>query len=135
MAVIVQVPGVAGALKRPPVEIDPHEALQVTAWLAEKVSELSACKPPEEGEMVMGECTVTAVVADLPVPSVALAVTVHEPGDRGAVNTPAEEMDPQEAVYAAALLALNCCVAPSVTVGPWGEIVNAVDCAGAVIVA
>jgi hypothetical protein len=82
--------------------------------------------------MLMGEVTVTSVDAVEPLPSVAVAVTWHDSGARGAVNNPPwGSMEPQEAVNVAATLAVNCWVAFSLTVGVSGDSEN---CPGAPIV-
>jgi len=67
---------------------------------------------------------VAVVDALVPLPLVAVAVTTHEPGERGAVNRPADEIAPHAAVNFAAVLAVNCCVPPSLTVGFRGLIVT-----------
>lgn len=70
-----------------------------------------------------GEVTL-AVVDALPEPSVAVALIMHGPGTRGAVYSPPDVMLPQLAVKFAALVVVNCCVAPSITVGFVGDIEN-----------
>ena len=106
---------------KPPLVIDPHDALQVTAVFA-----VNCCVCPcgvlaEAGVIVIGEVTF-AVVEAVPVPLVAVAVTVQGPGSSGAVYSPPDVTLPQLAVKFAALVVVNCCVAPSVTVGLIGEI-------------
>ncbi|HEX5235716.1 MAG TPA: hypothetical protein VFW25_10345 [Silvibacterium sp.] len=68
----------------------------------------------------MGELTVT--FADEALPIAGVAVTVQEPGTSGAVYSPVAETDPQEVDHVALGSALNCCVAPSVTIAEGGEI-------------
>jgi hypothetical protein len=72
--------------------------------------------------MIRGETTVATAVAVVPIEF--FAVTVHDAGTSGAVNRPLAEMVPQEAENVALLLAVNCCVAPSVTVGRIGVTVS-----------
>lgn len=58
---------------------------------------------------------------------------VHDEGLKGAVNRPVAEMAPHEAVKFAALLDVNCCVPPSVTVGDRGLRVKVVDPGAAIV--
>jgi len=58
---------------------------------------------------------------------------VHDEGARGAVNKPVDPMLPQEAVNVAPLLAVNCCVAPSVIVGDKGLMVKVVELGAAIV--
>jgi hypothetical protein len=76
-----------------------------------------------EGVIVTGEVTFTVADA-LPAPFVAVAFTVHEPASSGAVYSPADVMLPQLAEKLAALLVVNCCVAPCTTVAFDGLIEN-----------
>jgi hypothetical protein len=69
--------------------------------------------------MVMGEATVTAAIALLPL--LFVAVMVQEAGVNGAVNRPELETAPQEAVQVAAAVAVNCWVAPSFKEAVAGE--------------
>src|ERR1035438_5143773 len=74
------------------------------------------------GVTIRGETTVATAVAVVPVEL--FAVMVHDAGVSGAVNRPLAEMVPQEAENVAVPLAVNCCLAPSVTVGRGGVIVS-----------
>jgi hypothetical protein len=117
------------AVKSPPLVILPHDAAQLTAMLA-----VNCCVAPcgveaEAGAMVNGEVTVAVVDAVWPLPSVAVAVMVQEPGAIGAVKRPALLMLPQLAAHVAAALAVNCWVAPSLSVGFKGEMVSVVAAA------
>ena len=72
-----------------------------------------------------GDVMVAVVAAIWPLPSVAVAVTLQEPGAKGAVYRPVlAPMLPQEAAQVAATFEVNCCVAPSLKVGVSGAIVN-----------
>ena len=75
-----------------------------------------------EGVIVIGDEMFASVEAVWPLPSLAFPVMVHEVCFNGAVNRPEEVMLPQEAVQVEAALAVNCWVAPSLTVGFRGEI-------------
>ena len=127
VAVILQVlPCVADAVNNPVALMLPHDAAQVTGEFA-----VNCCVCPEgvlalEGVITIGELTVATVEAVWPLPSVALALMVHDDGARGAVNKPADEIEPQVAVKVAPLLAVNCFVAPSVIVGDKGLMVKVV---------
>ena len=58
-------------------------------------------------------------------PSFAVAVMVQDVGARGAVKSPATgSMLPQVVAQPALMLDVNCLVAPAVTLGLSGEIVN-----------
>jgi len=75
--------------------------------------------------MVIGEVTVTFVDAVEPLPPVAVTVTWHVPGTRGAVNNPVlASMAPHEAANVAGMFVMNCCVVPSLTTGATGDKVN-----------
>ena len=77
IASIVQlVPTVALALYRPVVEMEPHLALHVTGMLAVNCCVFPCGVLADAGVIVIGDVTVTLAVT-LPVPLVALAVTVH----------------------------------------------------------
>ncbi len=91
----------------------------VNCWVAASVT--LAVAGEIEIEPVLAT-TETAALALL-LPLVAVAVTVHVVGERGAVNRPAEDTEPQVALQVAAVLAVNCWVAPSVTLALAGEIV------------
>jgi hypothetical protein len=128
VAVILQaLPCVADAVNSPVALMLPHDAAHVTGEFA-----VNCCVCPVgvltlAGVIVIGEFTVATVEAVWPLPSVAVALMVHDDGARGAVNKPADEIEPQVAVKVAPLLAENCCVAPSVMVGDRGLMVKVVD--------
>jgi len=125
VAVMVQLDAVAGLLKTPALSIEPHVALQFTAWLPEKLWVLRACRFTAEGVIVIGELTVTLVEAVVPLPSVAEAVTWQVPGSSGAVYNPLLALiDPQSAANVAGTLVVNCWVAFSVMTGVSGDKVN-----------
>jgi hypothetical protein len=101
----------------------PHEAAQMTAAFA-----LNGCVRPEAvaalaGVITIGDVTVATVEASVPL--LDLAVMVQDVAIKGAVKSPVAEMVPQEVAKVALLLAVNCCVPPSLTVGLCGEITNA----------
>ena len=85
VAVIAQFEAAAGAVNNPELETDPHEALQVTAWLAAKDCLFSAWRATVEGVIVIGEVTATSADAVEPLPLVAVAVTWQLSGTSGAV--------------------------------------------------
>ena len=126
VAVKVHFAADVGAVNAPLLDTVPQLAVHVTAWLAVKVCLFSACRFTAAGVIVIGEATVTAAVAALP-PAVGVAVTVHEPGTRGAVYKPPLVTVPQFADHVAPALALNCCVAPSLTDAVEGDTVNPPD--------
>ena len=66
----------------------------------------------------------TLVDATCPLPSVAWDVIVQEVWVKGAVKRAEAVIAPQEDVCVAPLLVVNCCVAPSITVGFTGLIVK-----------
>jgi hypothetical protein len=74
----------------------------------------------DTGVITIGETTLTLAVA-VPEPFVATAVMVHCFGYSGAVNSPADEIDPQFVDHVDATLAVNCWVAFSFTVIPVGD--------------
>jgi hypothetical protein len=74
----------------------------------------------EGGEMLTGEEIVAVVAALAPLPSVAVAVTLHDPVERGAVNTPDALILPQLAAQVTGTFAVNGWVLPSWTVGDRG---------------
>jgi hypothetical protein len=125
VAVMLQtVPCAAEAVNRPEVAFIPaQEDAHVAGMFAVNCCVCPLTVVALAGVMVSGEVTVTVAEA-LPVPEIGVAVTVQEAFIKGAVNKPAEVMVPQEAAKVALLLAVNCCVAPSLTVGLSGEIVN-----------
>lgn len=112
-------------MNNPVEEIEPHVVLQVAAmpavncWVAASVTVAVAGEIEIEPVLATTE---TAALALL-LPLVAVAVTVHVVAERGAVNRPAEDTEPQVALQVAAVLAVNCWVAPSVTLALAGEIV------------
>jgi hypothetical protein len=57
--------------------------------------------------LLVFEVTATVVEAVFPLPSVAVAVTLQEPDDAGAVNSPPLVMVPQAAAQVAPELAVN----------------------------
>jgi hypothetical protein len=107
----------------------PHDAAQVEARFA-----VNCCVAPcgvdaVAGVTVSGSVTVAVVDAVWPLPSVAVAVMVQEPGAIGAVKRPALLMLPQLAAHVAPALAVNCWVEPSLSVGFKGEMVSVVAAA------
>jgi hypothetical protein len=119
-------PAVADAVNSPEALILPHEADQVTGLLAENCWVCPWAVTAVPGEMVMGEVMLAAVDPFAPLPLLAVAVITQEPAARGAVKSPADEMVPQEAVNVDAVLAVNCWLAPSLTVGFCGLTVTVV---------
>jgi len=70
--------------------------------------------------------TVTTVAVTCPLPSVAVAVTVHEPVLAGVWNKPVvAPIVPQDAVHVACTLDVNCCCVPAGNVGLSGVMVSA----------
>lgn len=125
VAVTVQLPATVGATNTPALEIDPQLAVHVTGWLAVNVCVFIACRFTTAGMIVIGELTVTEAESGLPPEGV--AVIVQDPAVRGAVKSPVMSIEPQLAVQVALPLAVNCCVAPSLTVAVVGDIVNPPD--------
>lgn len=80
-----------------------------------------------------GRTTVTAAVPVFP-PCVAVAVTVHAPGELGAVYMPPLVMVPQLADQVTRTLAVNCCVPPTRKVTLLGVTLTEGGGGGAVIV-
>src|SRR4051812_40752506 len=119
---MVHVAGEAGAVNRPLVLIVPQDAAQLTDIFAENCWVLPTVVVAPAGVMVIGEVMFTVVDA-VPLPSVALPVTLHAGCDSGAVNNPPDEIVPHVALQVEALLAVNCFVVPSLTVGFCGEMV------------
>jgi hypothetical protein len=76
-----------------------------------------------EGDIDRGEVMLALAVAICPLPSV--AVTEQEVAMKGAVKRPVLETLPQEVDHFAAALAVNFCVAFSVTVTCVGEMLSA----------
>jgi hypothetical protein len=126
LAVTVTVPDdgiVAGAVYNPFELMLPAVALQLVAPV-----EVNCCFAPSimlavAGEMVCDASNVTVELAEPPRP-VAVIVTVEDDGiDAGAVYNPFELMLPAVAVQLVAPGAVNCCVAPRMTLAVVGEIV------------
>jgi hypothetical protein len=115
-------PGVPDAVNIPELKIAPHEADHVAGALAVNCWVEFWLVVALAGVIVMGELTVTAAEAALP-PAVGVAVTVQDSAASGAVYNPAVVTDPQLADQVALALAVNCCVAPSLTVALAGETV------------
>jgi hypothetical protein len=130
VALIVAVPAVAGAVKRPLAVTVPALADHVTdlfVTVPVTVAESWRVAPvrivPVAGEtetpLATGAATVTVVLADFVVSATLVALTVIVPADAGAVSKPAAVMVPPVADQVTVLLvtvpctaALNCCVAP-----------------------
>ena len=99
VAVILQaLPCAAEAVYSPAELMLPHEAAHRTGEFA-----VNCCVWPWavlalEGVITMGDLTVATVDAVCPLPSVAVALIVHEEGLNGAVNKPLDAMLPHEAV-------------------------------------
>jgi hypothetical protein len=127
VAVMVQLPVLAGAVKSPVPSIEPQEAAQVTGWLAENCCVRFTAVVAEEGVIVIGEVTVAVPLAVRLLPSVAVAVTVQDPAVNGAVKRPVPSTEPQLAPHVAPRLAENCCVPPSLTLAVVGETVKPED--------
>jgi hypothetical protein len=125
-SIVQYFPTAALAVYSPPEVIDPHAAVHVTGALA-----VNCCVCPcgviaETGVITIGDTTEGFVVAVWP-PLVAVAVMVQTLGYRGALNNPVDEIEPQSVAHVAPLPAVNCCVAPSSTVGFAGVIANPPD--------
>jgi hypothetical protein len=118
VAVMVQlVPTGDEAVNSPLDVMLPQLAAQVEARFAVNCCVVPCGVEAVAGVTVSGSVTVAVVDAAWPLPSVAVAVMVQEPAAIGAVNSPAELMVPQLAAHVAAALAVNCWVAPSLSVG------------------
>ena len=128
-----ELPCVAEAVKSPAALILPHEADHVTALFAVNCCVCPCAVTALAGVMVIGELMLAVVVPLAPLPLLAVAVITHDPGVRGAVKSPADVIVPHETVKVEAVLAVNCCVAPSLTTGFCGLTVTVV-LVGAVIV-
>jgi hypothetical protein len=125
VAVIEQTaPGAPDAVNNPALDIDPHDADQVTAALAVNCWVEYWLVVALAGVIIMGVLTVTAAEAALP-PAVGFAVTAHVPATSGAVYNPAGVTDPQLADHVALALAVNCCVDPALSEALVGETVSA----------
>jgi hypothetical protein len=123
-------PWVADAVNKPDALMLPQEAVHVAGMFA-----VNCCVSPRAvvalaGVTTNGE-TIPAVVDALLPPLVAVPVIVQEPVASGAVYNPLLEIVPQLAIQVAALLAENCSVLPSETLGLMGVIVKD-DVTGAV---
>jgi hypothetical protein len=123
VAVTLQAFAELGAVNTPELVIDPHEADQVTGWLAVKVCVFKACRFTVEGVTVTEVLTVTVVLAVRALPSVAVATTVHEFWVDGAVYIPPLAMEPQVVVQVDATLEANGTTPVTETVGFRGEMV------------
>jgi hypothetical protein len=136
------VPAVPGAVYRPPLEIVPPLADQLTAVLELPVTvavnccEAPSCKDTELGatDTATGgaEVTVTVAVADLLLSATLVAVTVKVPAVLGAVYSPLEETVPALVDQLTAVLApftitvaVNCSEWPTCRVAESGAIVTA----------
>ena len=124
VAVIEQTaPGVPDAVNNPALDIEPHDAAQVTGAFAVNCWVEYWLVVALAGVIVMGELIVTTAEAALP-PAVGVAVTVHVPAISGAVYNPAVVTEPQLADHVALALAVNCCVAPPAMLAVVGEMVT-----------
>ena len=112
-------------MNSPVDETEPQAALQVAA-----IPDVNCCVAASITVALPGEIEIDPLLATtetdalaLPLPLAPVAVTLHVAGDRGAVNRPADDTEPQVALQVAAVLAVNCCVPPSVTLALVGEMV------------
>jgi hypothetical protein len=104
-AVMVHVAAEPGAVNTPALEMVPQDEDQVTGWFAVKVLTLRACRRTESGVIVTEAGTiVTDVFAVCPLPSVAVAVMVHDPALAGPVKVPSLPIEPQLAIHVDATL-------------------------------
>src|SRR6185369_2389470 len=84
VALTVQLPAVAGALYRPvPESMLPQVADQIAGRLAVNCCLPRAKRLGSPGLITIAGVMVAVVEAVWPVPSVAVAITVQEPGDAG----------------------------------------------------
>lgn len=136
VAVTVAVPCEIPAVKRPPDVMVPSPVTDhVDGTLAVNWRAVPAMRLTVVGVTVMG-FTVTDAVLTAPDPSVAVAVTVADPGVMPAVKRPPGVMVPSPvADHVTATLAENCWVVPSVKGTPGGLIATAVIVTKAVPVA
>jgi hypothetical protein len=135
VAVMVTVAAAAGAVSMPSAVIVPDEVFHVTALFAAFPCTLAVnCNvPPVPTEADAGDTvtdvmpegetgaalTVTVADADLVESATLVAVTVADPAFPGAVNSPAAEIDPLEAVQVTAVfVVLPCTVAVNGIVPP-----------------
>jgi len=92
---------------------------------------VNCCVPPcavvaDAGAIASAADTVTTVDETCPLPSVAVAVTVHEVGAAGVWYKPVVlPILPHDAVHVAGTLAVNCCCVPAGNVGFSGVMVSA----------
>ena len=125
VATILQLlPAAADAVNNPLALMLPQDAVQFTDRFAVNCCVSPCAVEALDGVIANGEVIATPVDAVFPLPSDAMAVTVHAPGAKGAANRPALEMVPQFAFHVAAWLAVNCCVAASFTLGFNGAMEN-----------
>jgi len=109
-ALIVHVPAAVGAVNSPLELMLPQEVDQVTDLFAENCAWPIACTGTVEGVIVtppVFEVMVTVVEAVFPLLSVAVAVTLQEPDDAGAVYSPPPVIVPQAAAHVAPAFAVN----------------------------
>jgi len=119
------VPTVPLAVYSPVEVMVPHFAVHVTGMFAVNCWVLPCGVFADGGVIVIGDVTVTLAVT-LPLPLVAVALTVHVAvAYRGALKSPAEEMEPQVCDHVDGALAVNCWVAFSFSVAEVGETVTA----------
>ena len=108
VAVSVHVAGDAGAVNKPESETEPQVDAHETDWLALNNCVFRACRLAFAGVMVIGDDTAAEVLAVFPLPSIAVAVMVHEPSTSGAVKAPELVMEPHEADHVAEAPEENC---------------------------
>lgn len=124
-AVTVTAPAIAGAVNTPAAVIEPAEACQFTAAFAANVTVPPGATVELTGVIVNGGAvTVTVAIAILEGSATLFAVTVTVPAIAGAVNTPAKETEPAEAVQVTGIFAVNVRVPPVTTEALDGETVN-----------
>src|SRR5579871_143810 len=92
----------------------PHEADQLTVTLAVNCWAVLTCNVAVPGVTTTLAATVTSAIPVFPEPSV--AVTTQCPVEFGAIYMPLTSMVPQEADQVTIVLAVNCCIAPSISV-------------------
>jgi hypothetical protein len=127
-AVTVTTPAIAGAVNTPAAVIEPPEADQFTAAFAANETTPPGATEALEGVIVNGGAvTVTVAVATFVGSATLFAVTVTTPAIAGAVNTPAAEIDPADAIHVTGIFAVNARVPPVTTDALAGETVNAAD--------
>jgi hypothetical protein len=146
VAVTVTGPEVFGAVNKPVLETVPAEADQFTAllklpvpWTVAVQVSLAPSSGPGSGhateiEVIVGGVTVTVAVPDFVASAAEVAVMVTDPAAFPAVNTPAAEIVPAEAVQFTAVLkfpvpctvAVQASLAPSARLGLGQETVTEV---------